>query len=422
MRVLWITNGPIALHCQQLGIDSFQSGGWMDAAFESIKAFPELQMGLASVHNCSGFLKHEADGVKMYTVPNDLKGGIYQYQKKNNLRLWARIAEDFQPDVIHIWGTEMAHSLCAIMAMPETPTVVYLQGLMAQICNHGYSGIDFITKLRYTSLRDIVENKGVHANSPFERKRMVIEEEVIKKAGNVILENDWAALNCKVINPQCRVFRSFLPINNYFANFDWDYDSCPPHSIFTVAGGYPIKGHHILFKALAFVKKTYPDVKLYIPGYNPLHDDTGMRRLFPHGYTKYTRQLIIKYNLSENIVFLGKLSLKEMAEWMSKSAVFVMPSAIENHSSTLIEAMMVGAPCVSSYVGGVSDYLKNDENGFLYRYDEPETLAGLIMSLFGDRKLSERLGMKAKTETRRVRLSIKVADDFINTYQIISNK
>lgn len=419
MRVLWITNGPIAIHRKQLGIGSFQSGGWMDAAFEKIKAFPEVQMGLASVHDCSSLLKHEVDSVKMYAVPNDLKGGLYQYKKNDNLQLWAKIAEDFKPDIIHIWGTEMAHSLCAILAMPDIPTVVYLQGLMAQICNHGHSGIDFPTKLRYTSIRDIIENKGVHANSPFEVKRKAIENEIIKRVGNVILENEWSALNCRVINPECRIFRSLLPINNYFANYDWIYDSCEPHSIFTVAGGYPIKGHHILLKALALVKKYYPDVKLYIPGYNPLNDDTGMRRVFPHGYTKYTRYLIKKNNLADHIVFMGKLSLKEMAEKMSTSSIFVMPSAIENHSSTLIEAMMVGTPCVSSFVGGVSEYLVNGQNGLLYRYDEPETLAGQVMKLFESRELSERIGKNAKESTRKERLSVNVGEDFIHAYREI---
>lgn len=391
----------------------------MDEAFEKIKVFPDVQMGLASIHNCSSLLKHEVDGVKMYAVPNDLKDLLYQYKKKDNIQFWSKIADDFKPDIIHIWGSEMAHSLCALIAMPNVPAVVYLQGLMAQISNHDHSGIDYFTKLRFTSIRDVIENKGVHANSPFENKRRAIEEEIIRRAGNVILENEWSELNCKVMNPECRIFRSLLPINNYFANFDWNYDSCPIHSIFTVAGGYPIKGHHFLFKALAFVKRTYPDVKLYIPGYNPLHDDTGLRRMFPHGYTKYTRHLINKYKLSDNIVFLGRLSLKEMAEWMSKSSVFVMPSAIENHSSTLIEAMMVGAPCISSYVGGISDYLKNSENGLLYRYDEPETLAGLIMKLFESKELSESLGNNAKESSRRERLAVNVGEDFYKAYNII---
>lgn len=419
MRVLWITNYPIAAHRKQLGAMSAQGGGWMDAAFELLTQLPDVELGLASVYSCANIIIHEVNGIKMYTVPNDVKHGLYQYNKKENIDLWTQISSDFKPDVLHIWGTEMAHSLCALCAMPQVPAVVYLQGLMAQIYNHDNSGIDLATKVKYTTIRDIIENKGIHINNVFEAKRVAIEREIIKRANNVILENEWAEINCQVISGRCRVFRSLLPINKIFANYNWSYGKAVPNTIFTVAGGYPIKGHHILLKALAIIKERYPDVKLIIPGYNPLNDDTGLRRMLPHGYTKYVRSLIKKCGITENIQFTGKITADEMARYMSESRVFVMPSAIENHSSTLIEAMMVGAPCVSSYVGGILDYFKNGVNGFMYRYDEPETLAGLIMKLFEDKELSERIGENAKVVTRQARLSINMADDFIKIYHSV---
>lgn len=419
MRVLWITNGPMALHRKQLGIGSAQGGGWIDAAYESIKNCPEVKVGFATIYDCSTLLCHEAEGVKMYAVPDDRNEELYLYKKADNIALWKLIADDFQPDILHIWGTEMTHGLCAMAAMPNVPAVVYLQGLMAQIYNHDQSGIDLATKIRYTTIRDIIENKGIHASSPFEKKRAEIERQMISKAKNVLLENDWSAINCKSISPDCRIFHSLLPINKHFADFEWNADKMEPHTIFTVAGGYPIKGHHILLKALAVIKRWYPDVKLYIPGYNPLNDDKGLRKLLPHGYTRYVKSLIKKYDLSGNIIYTGKLSMNEMATYMSKCNVFAMPSAIENHSSTLIEAMMVGTPCVSSYVGGVSDYLRHGENGFIYRFDEPETLAGYVMKLFDDRSLAATIGENAKNSSRSERLSINIAEDFVNAYSSI---
>ena len=391
----------------------------MDAAFESIKSRPEVEVGFATIFECSSLLFHEAEGVKMYAAPANRKRGLYQYKKEENIALWKQIAEDFQPDILNIWGTEMTHGLCAMAAMPNVPAVVYLQGLMAQIYNHDQAGIDLATKIRFTTIRDIIENKGIHANSPFEKKRVEIERQMISIAKNVLLENDWSAINCKAISPDCRIFRSLLPINKHFADFEWNADEMEPHTIFTVAGGYPIKGHHILLKALAIIKRWYPDVKLYIPGYNPLNDDKGRRKLFTRGYTRYVKNLIKKNNLSNNIFYTGKLSMNEMAQYMSRSNVFVMPSAIENHSSTLIEAMMVGAPCVTSYVGGVADYLRHGENGFMYRFDEPETLAGYVMRLFEDSELAAQVGQNALRGARKDRLKLNIAEDFFNAYTAI---
>lgn len=391
----------------------------MDAAYESIKHRSDVEVGFATIFECSTMLRHESEGVKMYAVPVDRKGGLYQHEKADNIAIWKQIAEDFQPDILHIWGTEMTHGLCAMAAMPGIPVVVYLQGLMAQIYNHGNSGINFVEKLRHTTIRDVIEAKGIHVNSPFEKKRAEIERQMIIKAKNVILENDWSAINCKAILPDCRIFRSLLPINKSFADYEWNADEMEQYTIFTVAGGYPIKGHHILLKALSIIKRWYPDVKLYIPGYNPLNDDKGIRKLLPRGYTCYVKSLIKKYDLSGHIFYTGKLSMKEMATYMSKCNVFVMPSAIENHSSTLIEAMMVGAPCVTSYVGGVADYLRHGENGFMYRFDEPETLAGYVMRLFEDPEMAVRMGRNAMESSRKDRLTLNIAEDFVNAYSEI---
>lgn len=118
-------------------------------------------------------------------------------------------------------------------------------------------------------------------------------------------------------------------------------------------------------------------------------------------------------------MYTGKLKPSEMAENLSHCNVFVMPSAIENHSSSLIEAMMVGCPCVSSYVGGVSEYLEHGKNGFLYRYDESETLAGIIMDLFKNDNLCDSISRQAKLRTRADRQSINIAKDFTNIYNEI---
>ena len=84
-----------------------------------------------------------------------------------------------------------------------------------------------------------------------------------------------------------------------------------------------------------------------------------------------------------------------MAKKMSESNCFVMCSAIENHSSTLKEAMTVGVPCVASYVGGVPEYAVNDENCLLYRFEDYEVLAQHIIHLFESRDLCRRLSVRA---------------------------
>ena len=87
-----------------------------------------------------------------------------------------------------------------------------------------------------------------------------------------------------------------------------------------------------------------------------------------------------------------------MATKMAQCNCFVMSSAIENHSSTLKEAMTVGVPCVASYVGGVPEYAISERNCLLYRFEDYEVMALHIMRLFESDDLCEKLSVNARND------------------------
>ena len=62
--------------------------------------------------------------------------------------------------------------------------------------------------------------------------------------------------------------------------------------------------------------------------------------------------------------------------------VYVLPSAIENSPNSLCEAQILGVPVVSSYCGGTADLVEHGRTGYIYRYEEYEMLAHLVMDLF----------------------------------------
>ena len=105
--------------------------------------------------------------------------------------------------------------------------------------------------------------------------------------------------------------------------------------------------------------------------------------------------------LSENVTYTGSLIVDEMAEKMASVNCFAMCSAIENHSSTLKEAMTVGTPCVASYVGGVPEYAVDGENCLLYRFEDYEVLAQNICRVFAEKDLRAHLSQNAKELMRK---------------------
>ena len=93
-----------------------------------------------------------------------------------------------------------------------------------------------------------------------------------------------------------------------------------------------------------------------------------------------------------------------------------MPSAIENHSSSLKEAMMVGMPCVSSKVGGVPEYVNHGENGYLYNFEDYTVLAEYISRIFDDDNLALELSKNAHDTIKQMHDSDDVLKNIVDIY------
>ena len=91
----------------------------------------------------------------------------------------------------------------------------------------------------------------------------------------------------------------------------------------------------------------------------------------------------MQYDLGERVTFLGPLSTQQMVDEYLNCNVFVCPSSIENSPNSLGEAQILGTPCIASYVGGIPDMMRGNEEN-LFRFEEVEMLAEKISRVFSD--------------------------------------
>jgi glycosyltransferase involved in cell wall biosynthesis len=75
----------------------------------------------------------------------------------------------------------------------------------------------------------------------------------------------------------------------------------------------------------------------------------------------------------------------------------VLSSAWENFPHTVVEALAVGCPVVSTAVGGVPEVVRDGENGLLVPPSDPAALGAALSRFFADRALRERLAANART-------------------------
>jgi len=420
MKVLWISNilfGPLG---EMVGQSKSLGGSWLDAAFDALQKVDNLELTIVTVSRVKEIIK-KTDGKHTFYI---LPGGYpsqYDSSSIKNKKNWERIKTECRPDLIQIWGTEYTHGYLALQVMQDIPSIIYMQGLMGQIARHILAGISDNELIRSITIRDILKLDWIKRQQLKYYQRSIIETKMIQMSGNVIVENEWCESNCKAIESNCKTFKSKLSIKQEFYGYEWKADQMKPYTIMCNSAITQIKGVHMILKAMSIVIKKYPETQLLITGDKSRFENTLLRKWLINGYTKYLKSIIKEHDLKSRIIFLGELTSSQLAEQMANSNVFVMSSSIENHSSILMEAMIVGMPCISSYVGGIPEYLQHNANGLLYRFEDYEILASHIIKIFDDIIFASKMALNGRISMRNSRNANNIKEELLGIYNNVLN-
>lgn len=102
------------------------------------------------------------------------------------------------------------------------------------------------------------------------------------------------------------------------------------------------------------------------------------------------QKLALNLKVSNRLLMPGFVSEEEKMQYLNASDLFFLSSRHEGFGIVLQEAMQVGLPILSTDKGGQTDFIKNEENGFLIKFGDVEDAVKNIKSIFSDEKL--RLG------------------------------
>jgi len=135
------------------------------------------------------------------------------------------------------------------------------------------------------------------------------------------------------------------------------------------------KGHKFLIEALP------PDAHLVIVGDGP------MRAVL--------EDLVSQRGLRERATFAGNQS--DVVPWLQALDVFALPSyANEGVPQALIQAMLVGLPCVTTSVGGIPELAIHEQTALVVPTEDAKSLGHAVQRLLTDTALARRLGDAAR--------------------------
>ena len=419
MNIIWITNIVLPEANLLLNEPINPYGGWLVNASKELAAINDVNLFVASPKSGIDEPKIlKGKSIYYHIFPWKNEKSIKDLRCLSGLK---KMIMEINPDIVHIFGTELSHSLAIVRICNELSIriVVSIQGLVSICAKHYMANLPYQIQKRYT-IRDFLKwDNLINQQKKFTLKGQH-EIEIIKSSNNIIGRTTWDKACVYQINNVSKYYHCNEILREEFYKNKWNIDSCEHYSIFMSQASYPIKGLHLVLDALPSIIKRFPDTKLYIAGNDILKSDTISAKLRMTAYSKYISNIIKKFNLKDHIIFTGVLNEKEMCYMYLRSNVFVCPSSIENSPNSLGEAMILGVPCVSSYVGGVPDMLEHNKEGYLYPSDAPYLLAHYICKIFENKNTAMQISMQAKiraVETYNIRKNttelIKIYNDIL---------
>lgn len=380
MKVLWVSLVGFPPLCKFLKKEIPSNCGWLySSAKVLLDLMPELKIGVIVFSLGKKYEEYIVEGVNYYIVPCKSVDKVSSFQ----IACCERVISDFKPDLIHIHGTEhsLAEAVCRANRS-QIKIIANIQGLATGILPYVDGGLNIKDKIKHIALLDFYHHSFLFNIQKSMLRRAKCEEYVLTNITDVVGRTQWDHDHVITINPTIKYHFMNETLRDAFYEFPiWSYENCIKHTIFVSNSSEPIKGAHQVIKALPIILKKYPDTVVYFCGSKVMSNKFGDKIYF-RGYHLYLRRMIKKLGLEEHVNFMGTLTEEQMKESFLNANVYVMPSAIENSSNSLCEAQLLGVPVVASYSGGTPSLVNDQKTGFLYRFEEVEMLAQIIIRLF----------------------------------------
>lgn len=372
MRILWVCNIMLPVIAQKLGVEGSNKEGWLSGLCDII--LERQRENKIELHVAYPVCEEQEGSVHTIETEKGILYGYGFYEDVNHAECYDtalegrlhRIIEQVQPDVVHCFGTEFAHSL-AVARCYEHPErlLIGIQGVCRKIAEEYMADLPEEVQNRVT-FRDWLKRDSIKEQQQKFVQRGIREAEILSLAGNVTGRTDFDREYAFVCNENINYYSMNETLRGCFYEGQWSLSDCEPHTIFLSQGDYPLKGLHYLLLAAGELKGKYPDLQIRVAGNSLVNYRSLKDKIKISAYGQYLRKLINEYCLEDCVKFLGKLTAEEMKAQYLNCGLYVCCSSNENSPNSLGEAMLLGVPCVAANVGGIPSLFTDGIDGILY--------------------------------------------------------
>ena len=168
------------------------------------------------------------------------------------------------------------------------------------------------------------------------------------------------------------------------------YQLADKRVILSVGRLVPRKGQDRLIEAMPAILQSEPTAILMIVGIGK--------------YEAHLRSLVSKLNLSESVIFVGRISYQDLPRYIQLAEIFAMPSRsrffgleVEGLGIVYLEASACGIPVLAGASGGAPDAVLEGESGRVVDGTKVAEISQALISLLSDPAALKQMGERGRS-------------------------
>jgi len=412
MKVLWLSPNSGLM---ENGATPYNGGGWIAGLQQAMGEYSDVKLALAFCSQQESEFKVSQAGTVYYPIfesqPSAIAklkkywGGFRQPERQPHKDEIDRIVEDFQPDVIQIFGTE--NPLFHYVRCARKPSVVHMQGILCA-CHEAFfpPGISRQTLLKHGNfVRERILRNGFLFAYDSMGVRKAQEKESLQAVKNLIGRTGWDKKMASLLAPQAEYFHVDEVLRDAFYKAPkWIFDQNRELRIVSTLSETPYKGLDVVLKTAKILKELPIDFCWEVVGISP---NSSLVSIFEETLGISSGEVNVRY--------CGICNSQEIIEKLLSASLYVHPSYIDNSPNSLCEAQLLGVPVAACNVGGVASLIEDGKTGWLVPSNAPFELAYLIRHIrdFNLKEIAEASRLQAETRHDKR----KIANDLLSCYR-----
>lgn len=392
-------------------VDRGVTGTWLHAMADGLVNSGRITLGNITTGRVSELTRLDGEGVTQWIAPAVRKVGKDGLPNTKVVAGYLSAIEQFNPDIIHVWGAETFPGLLTARGVVKHPALLEIQGLKGPWAELYHGGLTLIEQLRCIGPKEIVRGSTIFQVSAFFRKWGVFEQEIMSKHRFITAPSPWMAAHALAAKSDARLFQNEIPLRKELLSCEaWSFTGAP--IIFCSSSSpHPYKGLHTLVRAAKILRVHFPNLQIRIAG---AHQAQSLRL---SGYIRWLNGEIRRAGLESNVYWLGSIDAARLCKELAESSVAVFPSYAESYGVAHAEAMTIGTPSVCSFNGGSANLAEDGKTALFFPAGDHVVCADHVKRLFESRDLSESLSRTARSVAFRRHNLAAIVERQLQIYQ-----